>query len=115
MGTDAKFIIELVKPGSAYKSPLPWANIEVRRDYVLFDLLADARSSDSSNAAVSIQKVEHPTLGETYSATVADLKQVEMAYHTKTGSYHSGLRAITAALQAFEDSGEEVRAVFYFY
>jgi hypothetical protein len=115
MGTDATFIIQILNPGGNYINPYPWAKIEMRRDHTLFELLAGIRSEDPTNAVIPIHKIEHPVVGEAYTASLSELALVEKCYQEKTGKSHLELRAIIAALDALSENDDRKARVIYYY
>lgn len=111
MGTDAYVVLELMKPepegnNMPYHYPYPWARIELRRDYVLFDLIAGGRSDNPEDAAVPVKEFIHERHGTVAFLYASDLEVIANAYLKKTGKRAIELEAITVAMQKLNELNE---------
>ena len=83
MGTDAKIIIELLDVPATYKSPYLWATIHIRRDYLLFNLIAAGRSDDPNDSVFPIKKLKHEEFGEVAWLWASELEAIADVYLKK--------------------------------
>jgi len=106
MSTDAVVTIERVagaEPGAARSK---WAEVWLRRDYELFDLLGGGRSGDHADACVPVRPVTWPGCAEPDPAStwlvLAEVEHVARTYTERTGRVSEDLVAILAALGSLE-------------
>lgn len=115
MSTDANAIIEVL--GSRRVVGPQWAQINLDRDYVLFDLLSGARSDDPRDALIPPRSVDgaDPWTGATW-LWAAELDEVCKAYQAREGRPAAELEAIAAAMHRLNgDASQRTRCVFRFF
>lgn len=116
MSTDGSALIEFVHP-----RPLVgprWAEINLARDYALFDLISGGRSDDPSDALFPPRALEPGADGWTGTTWLwaAELDTVAVAYRQKTGRATSELEAIAAAMHCLNGADPQgSRCIFRFF
>ena len=120
MGTDAAASLEILDPPAGYRAPYAWAEVTLLRDYVLFDLLAGARTGDPRLAVVAVRPFAwnpgdevDPDTTELWASEVHD---VCAAYFERTGREALQLVALLGAMNALNGTHPHAtRLRFRFY
>ncbi len=119
MSTDAFATLEPATGAPGHAAP-PLAKILLRRDYVLFDLIAGGRSGDPGDAVVAIRPVRWPGCTEDDPASTwllaSELELVAARYREATGHVSEDLVALIATMRE-HDAGREgaTRCVVHFF
>lgn len=115
MSTDANATIEVL--GSPRAVGPQWAQVNLDRDYVLFDLLSGARSEDPGDALIPPRSVDGASAwtGATW-LWAAELDAVCKAYQEREGRPVAELEAIAAAMHRLNGTAaQHTRCVFRFF
>ncbi|PCC73675.1 hypothetical protein SAMN02745121_08667 [Nannocystis exedens] len=114
MSTDANATIEVL--GLQRAVGPQWAQINLDRDYVLFDLLSGARSDEPGKALIPPRPVDgaNAWTGATWLWAV-ELDAVCKAYQEREGHPATELEAIAAAMHRLNgNASRRTRCVFRF-
>lgn len=115
MSTDANATIEVL--GLQRVVGPQWAQINLDRDYALFDLLSGARSDDPGDALIPPRSVDGADAwtGATW-LWAAELDAVCKVYQEREGQPATELEAIAAAMHRLNgNASQRTRCVFRFF
>jgi len=120
MGTDATVRLEIETTRAGAATYLVWAEIHLKRDYVLFDLLAGGRSSDPTLAVVPVRPLRWPGADQVDPASTwllaHEVEHVADVYAQRQQRESVELRAIAAAMHTLNgDHPKRTRLTVWFF